>query len=872
MSDQAMVQEIVAEEMELFETLVVTDCDRLQAQLTAGHLPGARVAVVTDEFQQITSVDQLALHAARVGKAIRTWCTQTDRGRHIAREAARTLDPAIVGGRKVLHITVPPDQWQPVLHPFDSLIDSARTTVPASPGRQTTVSAEPPPFDPSPAEVARRIILRFGEDLLIVAPPQQSHPATKPNSPAVYSTGYSLGDNGIWCAGGDPWARWLIEIADMMTRDAALSGLSGKALTATLATINRIKRPGMVDQVRPMLRAVLDLLRRNGEPCRDVTECAAEDLDAELRYLGVANGVMDLALGTLLPPEEGRKALVTILAPTKFDPDARHPVVDDLLERMDPKRRRHFLGALGNALRAVPKRLYAIVCEPDCAKTTYHNLLVNTLGRVYVRTAGANVVQDRRNAMTSDTQLTPGLTAWWTPTRIIIMDEVKESSLSPEIVKDLTGGGLLSARGMRQDLQTKQATATTFMMSNEETVPQLRLDDSGMRARYRELRLPHIPDGERDEGYIRDEATQLPDVRAAFLAVLVDAAKENPEPPSDTPEVMDTTAKRIAQDAGELGRFARRIVRDGASRLAFSDMWAAWCQANSEPTEAKGPGGIGKRTIVRRLRSYVSELPDPVTVRLENRNSRGWRGWKLLEPDDPSLEPQPKASSEPKYVPGAEADQAIRDLLADFPKQFPVFDVVLDRRIVLACLIGVRNDFWLVALRDEYKNGQELYKKLTEISEIVSYHGPEKKLMTSADSMRAAYPDLGDYDLAAGWLDHTISMLARSADRSRPVGPVFEQVRDRFNSIKCKSGWASMALETLFEADRSLGPDADAQALVEEAVRLLVDELSDLPLEEAKLYDAADIEAAVKELAGLQPSKDADTAEPEQVAQELEIY
>ena len=67
------------------------------------------------------------------------------------------------------------------------------------------------------------------------------------------------------------------------------------------------------------------------------------------------------------------------------------------------------MGALGNGLRATPKRLYAVVCEPDCGKTTYHNLIVYTLGPVYAKIAGVNVIQDRRNAMTSDTQLTPGL-------------------------------------------------------------------------------------------------------------------------------------------------------------------------------------------------------------------------------------------------------------------------------------------------------------------------------------------------------------------------------------------------------------------------------------------------------------------------------
>lgn len=383
-----------------------------------------------------------------------------------------------------------------------------------------------------------------------------------------------------------------------------------------------------------MLRAVLDLLRRDGEPCHDVTECAAEDLDTDHRYLGTKSGVVDLATGSLLSRDEGRKALVTIIAPTEFAADAGHPVVNDLLGRMSSERRRHFMGSLGNGLRANPKRLYAVVCEPDCGQTTFHNLIVNTLGPEYAKTAGVNILQDRRTAMTNDTQLTPGLTAWWSPTRIIIMDEVKETSLSPELVKDLTGGGMLTARGIRQNLQTKPATATMFMLSNEETVPQLRLDDSGLRARYRELRLPHIPDGERDEGYVRNEATQLREVRAAFMAVLVAAAKENPEPPEDTPEVREITTKRIEEDAGELVRFARRLVSDGTARLSFAEMWAAWCQANLEPTDALAPGGIGKRTIVRRLRAYVPDLPGPTTVKIEGSNTRGFRGWRLLTAEE----------------------------------------------------------------------------------------------------------------------------------------------------------------------------------------------------------------------------------------------
>ena len=131
-----------------------------------------------------------------------------------------------------------------------------------------------------------------------------------------------------------PWARWLRKIAEAMTFDAAMSGLTGKALTATLSGINRIKRPSMVDDVRKYLRAELDDLREHGEPCTRVTECRAEDLDQNMRYIGARNGVVDLNDGKLLPPKQGRKALVTARTPVPFDPTATHPGVDRLFSHL----------------------------------------------------------------------------------------------------------------------------------------------------------------------------------------------------------------------------------------------------------------------------------------------------------------------------------------------------------------------------------------------------------------------------------------------------------------------------------------------------------------------------------------------------------
>ena len=188
------------------------------------HWPVAEVSPATDDW--------LVLPLAQAGRVCLTWCTPTDNGRRIAREAARTLKPAAGTVRHICAIA--PDQWQPMVHGFKDLAESARTTLPAAPishGSNGVAADRPPDFDTSPAELARRVIVTYGAELLVV-------------DDGDYGTGYALdAATGLWRAAGDTWARWLVEIADAMTFDAATSGLTGRALTTAIAHVNRLKRP-----------------------------------------------------------------------------------------------------------------------------------------------------------------------------------------------------------------------------------------------------------------------------------------------------------------------------------------------------------------------------------------------------------------------------------------------------------------------------------------------------------------------------------------------------------------------------------------------------------------------------------------------------
>ena len=224
--------------------------------------------------------------------------------------------------------------------------------------------------------VSRRKLLRFGGGLLVVDDDD-------------FGTGYALDvETGIWRAGGDTWTDWLATLAHELTAEVVGSGLTGRALTASVAQVQRLKRPGMVDQVRRMLRGMLPNIRRAGNPAHDVTECHARELNADTRYIGVANGVVDLRRGELLSPEQGRRYLVTLQAPIEFEPDAADPYVDRLFAHLGDDAARWWWRVLGFHLMGAPsRRFYVAVGPPAGGKSTLANALCGTLGPYAARPA-----------------------------------------------------------------------------------------------------------------------------------------------------------------------------------------------------------------------------------------------------------------------------------------------------------------------------------------------------------------------------------------------------------------------------------------------------------------------------------------------------
>ena len=296
---------------------------------------------------------------------------------------------------------------------------------------------------------------------------------------------------------------------------------------------------------------------------------------------------------------------------------------------------------------------------------------------------------------------------------------------------------------------------------------------------------------------------------------------------------------------GEVGAFAQRIVR-GGNVLTLDEAWREWCDFVQAPDDSTEAGGIKRLRFSSTLRDYVTGLPAAKLVSVDGKKIRGWRSWRLISPEEAEHAAAPKQAEETDspYELGPEAEQAVQDLMARFPDDFAVFGAALGRGVLFGCLLGVRDDSRLVALRDRYENGRKLAEKLQGMAERISDHGREKEPVISDEAV----------SLAGGWLDTTVTVLAWLAEEDRSLGPLYKQARDRHDSLGMTvSERKTIALSSLYEADRQSGGfETDAETLVQDAVELLVAKLNRMPPDEAARYNAADIEAAIKELVGLE--------------------
>ena len=801
-----------------------------------GRMPGAYLVEVDASGAFVSNSKHDGVGRGDVGTAMiaaekptYTWCSDDYEGRKLARD----LHESIPKLRHIVQAT--PAKW--LGQGFETILKAASPKKPPpirKPQHQSEgspVRRDPrEPVDVSPGAIAARVIRKFGGELLIVRLPRRI--GRRSQHKTEFSTGFALGKNGIWEASGDTWNKWLREIAAELRGEviALIGSLGDGVVSRALNSIQRIRRPGMVQQVREMLLGELEGMQSEGERCSDVKVCRAEELDDDLSVIGAANGVVNLRTGRLLSPEEGRHYRVTVHAPVDYDPKATHEDVDKLFFHLDPLVRAWWWRVLGYHMWGSPSRRFYVVEGPKGGgKSTLANALGATLGPYCCRPQDSALEVSKVSAGLNPEQLKFG-----PPHRLALFLEILITRTSAEGIKRKTGNDSQSVRAPYELEETEiKNTATMFWFCNPGTAPRLRLQDEALADRLRVLPYPSVPEGQRDPGIVT-RVEKDDDFKRAFLARLVAvAAAEKPgEPPDEPAAVRRATDDKISDDIGEFGEFARRLVLDETSRLTVAEAWAAWCAQCGSPETESDVGGITRIKLSRKLREYVLGLPRPKLIKVSSKQARGWHGWRLLSPEE--VEAQ-EAVSTAEETAARTAKTFVQDLAAEFP-----------------------------VLSDEKRGelGQMIHQMLVKASNrIQAVFGSEweqnigrsftlnKRLRVNlTEQQRDVLSRLSD-----------VAELARIAeqivDSCFPKSAAYQQAEARFLALAPSNrGRESRALGYLQRADRTLGSDATADELVATAVNIVVaDANEELPFEPGVRVEVPALETTIKELCGLSP-------------------
>ena len=331
-----------------------------------------------------------------------------------------------------------------------------------------------------------------------------------------------------------------------------------------------------------------------------LTVCQGEDLDRDPLYLGCANGVVDLNVGRLLPPEEGRRQLISRNTSVSFDPEAQDGAIDDLLASLlSSPESYHLLASLGHALRGgSPGRWYVLYGEPDSGKTVLLRTIADALG--ILQSGGyAFFPPDRlmiSGRHTSTTSFADQLREF-TRGRFALLNglPVMGTHFNLGLVKTLISEGHLGRWNEHNlDGVPTPVTATIFQALRPEEIDKLDLSDPALVDRTHILYcLPLYGHTFRDDLALYPSTDQA---RQAMLALLVQHAAANPEPPDGPASVTRLLRERWRASIGSVGRWLvdhLQVTGDRNEKILADEIMAALAEdipPMPRPSFRAGPG------------------------------------------------------------------------------------------------------------------------------------------------------------------------------------------------------------------------------------------------------------------------------------------
>ena len=224
-----------------------------------------------------------------------------------------------------------------------------------------------------------------------------------------------------------------------------------------------------MDPLRSISPASIIELDKAGALAGDLVVRRRSDIDANLRYIGTPQGVLDLITGELVPPADARSLFIVSSIPDDWNPRARHPKVDLILPPIDeiepesPEEYRAWI--LGYVYIRAPRREFMWeVCDEGSGKSAFAMCLRLGFGDCYIHTIRKDAIQPTTHASGS-TSHNGDIRHFGKPSRICFVMEMA-GRIDGELVKHLTGGDEVPYRLIKTKDENLFPTAHLWIMGN----------------------------------------------------------------------------------------------------------------------------------------------------------------------------------------------------------------------------------------------------------------------------------------------------------------------------------------------------------------------------------------------------------------------
>lgn len=376
-----------------------------------------------------------------------------------------------------------------------------------------------------------------------------------------------------------------------------------------------------------------------------VEVCDERELDADGRYLGCANGVLDLAAGRLLSADEARGKRVTFAEAVAYRPerlDEPEPYgIGALRATWGNERLEYALDWCGRALWGAPDKSFLVIVGPkDSGKGTLYAMLAGALGGRNVQALSADAL--RSPAGERGRQGNTDELAVLEQARIAYAEEVEDWRIGAARLKSMTGGVGTQFALMEKwkSPRTARLRAQILLTANSAPSRGYGANSEGMASRMRVVQYALRPE---PDARVKDSLAE-PEALEWLLATLAARARRF-RPPAELPVpqfVLDAVEEQRLAEQTPLEQFVEdrlEIVPARASgiwNIGTAEIWSEFAAHCGAPEDADSVGGVNRLEMARELRRLL-RLPPVKMVSVSGVKARGWSGVRWRGAVDTSL-------------------------------------------------------------------------------------------------------------------------------------------------------------------------------------------------------------------------------------------